>query len=237
MAVIGADGVVAGVVTDVWIDRSEVTIRYLQLEVTAVASTGPLLAADDFRQVDRNRGTINVKAILASQFANVPAIASPDQITLREEDRICAYLRRRHALCDAGARGVAAVSEHEVEPIRGLPELLPQGERILWQGAPGWMPLAAALHVQGRARLFRPAVRVERRMGVSGRRFVGAATVDRARGSCRWRSRLRGSLGLYAWLTARSSVYTITNRRVVLRFGVALPMTMNVPFAVIATRR
>src|SRR4029079_541317 len=32
---------------------------------------------------------------------------------------------------------------------------------------------------------------------------------------------------------ARSSIYTITNRRVVLRFGVALPMTLNVPFAVI----
>ena len=42
-----------------------------------------------------------------------------------------------------------------------------------------------------------------------------------------------GILGLYAWLSARSSVYTITNRRVVLRFGVALPMTLNVPFAVI----
>jgi photosynthetic reaction center H subunit len=91
MPVIGADGVVAGVVTDVWVDRSEVTIRYLQLDVTGVASTGPLLLPMNFAKVDRNRGTIKVEAILASQFANVPAIASPDQITLREEDRVCAY--------------------------------------------------------------------------------------------------------------------------------------------------
>ena len=41
------------------------------------------------------------------------------------------------------------MNEHEVEPIRGLPELLPQGERILWQGAPAWKPLALrALHVR-----------------------------------------------------------------------------------------
>ncbi|MEM9764435.1 MAG: PH domain-containing protein, partial [Pseudomonadota bacterium] len=24
------------------------------------------------------------------------------------------------------------------EPVRGLPALLPKGERILWQGAPSW---------------------------------------------------------------------------------------------------
>ena len=36
-----------------------------------------------------------------------------------------------------------------------------------------------------------------------------------------------------AWLLARSTVYTITNRRLVMRFGVALPMTVNVPFSVV----
>jgi hypothetical protein len=42
-----------------------------------------------------------------------------------------------------------------------------------------------------------------------------------------------GLLALLAWLSARTSVYTITNRRVVLRIGVALPTAINIPFKVI----
>jgi hypothetical protein len=41
------------------------------------------------------------------------------------------------------------------------------------------------------------------------------------------------ALILLAWLINRSTVYTITNRRVVMRFGVALPMTVNIPFAIV----
>jgi hypothetical protein len=42
-----------------------------------------------------------------------------------------------------------------------------------------------------------------------------------------------GLLALYAWASARSTIYSITTRRVVVRTGVALPMTVNIPFAVI----
>jgi hypothetical protein len=42
-----------------------------------------------------------------------------------------------------------------------------------------------------------------------------------------------GILTLFAWLNARMTVYTITNRRVVMKFGVALPMTINLPFTVL----
>ena len=38
-------------------------------------------------------------------------------------------------------------------------------------------------------------------------------------------------LTLYAWGTARATVYTVTNRRVAIRMGLALPMTINLPFA------
>jgi photosynthetic reaction center H subunit len=34
---------------------------------------------------------VQVQAILASQFANVPGLRSPDRITLLEEDKICGY--------------------------------------------------------------------------------------------------------------------------------------------------
>ena len=40
-------------------------------------------------------------------------------------------------------------------------------------------------------------------------------------------------LAFLAWLTARTTVYTITNRRVVMRFGAALPKAFNLPFAII----
>jgi hypothetical protein len=42
-------------------------------------------------------------------------------------------------------------------------------------------------------------------------------------------------LVLYGWASARSTVYTVTSRRVVIRTGVALPMTVNIPFAVIGS--
>ena len=45
--------------------------------------------------------------------------------------------------------------EHEIEPVHGLPEQLPTGEGILWQGSPAWWPLARrALHLKGLALYF-----------------------------------------------------------------------------------
>jgi hypothetical protein len=38
-----------------------------------------------------------------------------------------------------------------------------------------------------------------------------------------------------AWLYARMTIYTITTQRVVLRIGVALPMSWNIPFKRIAS--
>lgn len=125
------------------------------------------------------------------------------------------------------------MNEHEFEPIRGLPETLPQGERILWQGAPAWWPLAIrGLHVRlvlaYFALLFVWSVGVDLWAGVSAgealliaSRLVPVAFVA------------AGLLALYAWLAHRCTVYTITNRRVVMRYGVALPMTLNLPYAVV----
>ena len=42
----------------------------------------------------------------------------------------------------AAGRGVAMSREHEFEAQYGLPEALPEGEHILWQGAPDWKVLA-----------------------------------------------------------------------------------------------
>ena len=42
-----------------------------------------------------------------------------------------------------------------------------------------------------------------------------------------------GILAFLAWLNSRTTVYTITNRRVVMRFGAAIPKAINIPFGII----
>ena len=41
-----------------------------------------------------------------------------------------------------GRAGDATAHEHEFEPEYGLPEPLPAGERVLWQGSPQWRVMA-----------------------------------------------------------------------------------------------
>jgi photosynthetic reaction center H subunit len=82
--VIGADGLVAGTVSDLWIDRADRLVRYLQLEDGVLA---PMMMA----KVDRRRRRIVLDALNAAQFAGVPRLDSPNQITLYEEERVQAY--------------------------------------------------------------------------------------------------------------------------------------------------
>jgi hypothetical protein len=42
-------------------------------------------------------------------------------------------------------------------------------------------------------------------------------------------------VALLTWLTTRTTVYTITNRRVVMRIGIALPLTVNLPFRIVGS--
>lgn len=87
----GADHTTAGTVIDVWIDRSEVVCRYLEVELTqAVAARRVLLGMND-AQIDAKRRRVEVPAITTAQFADVPATRHPDRVTLLEEDRITAY--------------------------------------------------------------------------------------------------------------------------------------------------
>lgn len=91
MNVIGADNEIAGVVTDVWLDRAEALIRYIEVEVKTSAGAKRVLLPMPFALVNHKRGRVSVDAILASQFADVPVTKSPDQVTKLEEDKISAY--------------------------------------------------------------------------------------------------------------------------------------------------
>lgn len=85
--VVGADGKVAGTVTDLWIDTADRLIRYVQFGNEG----GPMLAPMFMASIDRRHRCVVVDALLASQFAGVPRPAAADQITLYEEERVAAY--------------------------------------------------------------------------------------------------------------------------------------------------
>ena len=89
MNVLGADGRSAGTVRDAWVDRSETLLRYLEVDVSGAGKT--VLLPITFSSIDKRRGTVKVNAILAGQFAQVPPLANANQVTLLEEDKICAY--------------------------------------------------------------------------------------------------------------------------------------------------
>jgi photosynthetic reaction center H subunit len=89
MTVLGADREIGGVVSDVWVDRAEPQIRYLEVETPAAHRK--VLLPMTFAKIDAGRASVHVRSILGAQFATVPGLASPDQVTRREEDQICAY--------------------------------------------------------------------------------------------------------------------------------------------------
>lgn len=121
------------------------------------------------------------------------------------------------------------MNEYEYEPIRGLPESLPDGEYIIWQGEPEWGALARRVfHV--RAVLIYFAMLLAWYLWTQVSAGTGAAGLMSA---ASWPLVL-GTTALFilyglAWAFARSTVYTLTNRRIVMRFGVAIPMMINVP--------
>ncbi|MGE0857606.1 MAG: photosynthetic reaction center subunit H [Gammaproteobacteria bacterium] len=91
MPVVGMDGEIGGTVSDVWVDRSEVVIRYL--EVMAAAADGPrsVLLPMNFARVDGARGQVRVRSVKGHHFAMAPARANADQVTMLEEERTVAF--------------------------------------------------------------------------------------------------------------------------------------------------
>jgi photosynthetic reaction center H subunit len=89
MTVIGADGEIGGTVSEVWVDRAEMLIRYLEVDVAGAGRK--VLLPMTMARVNKNRGWVMVQSILGRQFADAPVLANPDQVTKREEDKIVGY--------------------------------------------------------------------------------------------------------------------------------------------------
>ena len=125
-----------------------------------------------------------------------------------------------------------ATHEHEWEAAPGLPSALPPGEHVVWQGAPDWRSLAwHAFHVRKLAVYFALMLTVQ------------AINLTAPAGGVDWKP-LMVAASLYAtalllllgtaWMSARSTLYTLTNKRVVMRIGIVLTLTFNLPYKRIA---
>ncbi len=119
--------------------------------------------------------------------------------------------------------------EHEFEAAHGLPEDLPAGERLLWQGAPDWKLLALRVfHVRAVAIYFALLFAWRASDVLIGGGGIGQALLAVALLTPLALVAL-GLLAALAWLSARTAVYTITSRRVILRIGIVLSVTYNLP--------
>ncbi len=118
---------------------------------------------------------------------------------------------------------------HELDPVRGLPEYLPEGEEILWQGQPRWWSLCRRVfHIDLVVayfvflliwRIVSPSEGQEVSLLMATLMTVLLCTLAVA------------TFMVLARLICRTTIYTITNRRVAMQFGVALPLNLNLPFA------
>ena len=129
------------------------------------------------------------------------------------------------------------VGEHDDEAAPGLPAPLPAGERLLWRGAPDWRVLARrSFHLRKLAAYF--AVLIAWR-GFSS--LADGGSLASAAASTLWTVPLAalalGFIALLAWLVASNTVYTLTDRRVVMRVGIVLTVTFNLPLCRIEAAR
>ncbi len=118
------------------------------------------------------------------------------------------------------------MSEYDHEPTRGLPGKLPDDEYVIWQGAPDWKQMArSALHVRLAAGYFLVII-----MTALFRGDFGTATAVTVFGVV-----VTGICVVFAWGVARTTVYSLTNKRLVLRIGVALNKCINLPLGQLET--
>jgi photosynthetic reaction center H subunit len=98
--IVAGDGKVAGTVSDIWVDRGEVLVRYLEIRLPgSMDAAGALLVPMPMATVvttslfpsGHKTPHVRVSALRADQFASVPRTKSPDSVTRLEEDQITAY--------------------------------------------------------------------------------------------------------------------------------------------------
>ncbi len=125
--------------------------------------------------------------------------------------------------------------EHELEPAYGLPEVLPANEQVLWQGSPDWRDLARRVFFVRTLTVYFAVILAIR----AGLVLVDGGTALAALKALMLVAPLAvlaiGTVLGLAVMSAKTTVYTITDKRVVMRIGIVLGVTFNLPFGRIAS--
>jgi photosynthetic reaction center H subunit len=97
MPVIAADDQTVGTIEDIWVDRADQVVRYLEVDLEG--GHGRRLVPVPAARMSIDHDEWKVESILAEHFPNVPEIKTDGQITALEEERIMAYFAggRRYA--------------------------------------------------------------------------------------------------------------------------------------------
>jgi hypothetical protein len=124
--------------------------------------------------------------------------------------------------------------EHELEATPGLPEPLPPGERLLWQGRPDWRQLARdAFHVDVIGVYFLLMILLQALLSWRASDSLATNLMPLLTSAALALAAL-GLLLLSAWLSARTTLYTLTSKRIVMRIGIVLTVSFNLPLRWIA---
>jgi hypothetical protein len=128
----------------------------------------------------------------------------------------------------------AGIQEHDEEDLPGLPAALPAGESLIWQGQPNWKQVAIRIvHLRAIALYFVILFAWGALSHWDDTGSVGAAFIA----SMKTLPFILMGLACFIYLaraTAKHTVYTITSQRIVMRIGIALTITYNIPFSKIA---
>jgi hypothetical protein len=121
--------------------------------------------------------------------------------------------------------------EYEFDAEYGLPEALPAGERLLWQGAPDWQALARRVFHVNKVAMYFAALLAWRIASVLADGGDSGAVLQ----SLTWLLPMfalgLALLVLMARWTAHTTVYTLTNKRIVMRIGIVLTVAYNLPLS------
>ena len=104
--VIGADGLTAGTVVDLWVDKLEEAVLYLEVALTVSGVEGEhALVPVRFAQYRNRLARVKVRAITAAQFAQVPRLRRPNMISPLEEEKLVGYFGGGDLFALPGRRG------------------------------------------------------------------------------------------------------------------------------------
>jgi hypothetical protein len=127
-----------------------------------------------------------------------------------------------------------AMGEYDHEPVPGLPGHLPKDERVLWQGSPDWRSLAIRAFHARKVAIYCVVLMAWHFYGRLYDGYTVAMALNALMIPVLLTIAVTALLTGLGWLSARTTIYTITNRRVVLRAGIAIPMSINIPFKSLA---